>query len=169
MIRLSLPKDPYWIDLPHGVRLYVRPLTMAVYESARSKGARLARDILRDHAEIALAGGTVEGLPDLKDEDARAGLSQFLFAQALAVAAIIRWEGVLSEDGEPMETSEAAAADLMRYHDIAEEFLVKYTRSHAEAVAEGNASRPSPNGTSAAGRTIAGGAASKDSPVPVEA
>lgn len=169
MIKLSLPKNPYWIDLPHGVRLYVRPLTMAVYEAARAKGSRLVADILQDHAEITMAGGTVEGLPDLNDEDARAGLSQFLFAQALAAAAIIRWEGVLSEDGDPMEVTEQSVADLMRYHDMAEGFLVKYTRSHAEAVSEGNASRPSPNGTTAAGRNIAEGAGSKDSPAPAGA
>lgn len=169
MIRLSLPKDPCWIDLPHGVRVLVRPLTTAIYEAARAKGARLAGDLVGEHAEIVMAGGSVEGLPNLEDRDAVVGLSQFLFAQALAAAAVIRWDGVLSEDGEPMEVSEAAVADLMRYHNIAEEFLVKYTRSHAEAVAEGNASRPSPNGTTAAGRNIAEGAESKDAPAPVEA
>lgn len=169
MIRLSLPKDPYWLDLPHGVRVLVRPLTTAIYEAARAKGARLAGDVVSEHAEIVMAGGAVEGLPDLEDEDAMAGLSQFLFVQALAVAAIIRWEGVLDEAGNPVEVTAKAVRDLMWFHRVAEGFVSAYTRPHAEAVAEGNASRPSPNGTSAAGRTIAEGAASKDSPAPVEA
>ena len=169
MIRLSLPKDPYWLDLPHGVRVFVRPLTTAIHEAARAKGARLAGDLVSEHAEIVMAGGSVEGLPDLEDRDAMAGLSQFLFVQALAVAAIIRWEGVLDEDGEPADVTDKAVCGLMRFHRMAEGFVLAYTRPHAEAVAEGNASRPSPNGTSAAGRTIAEGVASKDSPVPVEA
>ncbi|CAA7619678.1 hypothetical protein MTBSS4_250048 [Magnetospirillum sp. SS-4] len=41
MIRLSLPKEPYWLDLTHGVRVFVRPLTTAVYEAARSRGWRM--------------------------------------------------------------------------------------------------------------------------------
>ena len=60
MIRLSLPKDPCWVDLPHGVRVFVRPLTMAIYEAARAKGARLASDLAGEHAGIVMAGGSVE-------------------------------------------------------------------------------------------------------------
>jgi len=169
MIRLSLPKEPYWLDLPHGMRVFVRPLTTAIYEAARAKGARLASDVVSEHAEITMAGGSVEGLPDLEDRDAVLGLSQFLFAQALAVAAIIRWEGVLDEDDEPAEVTDKSVCDLMQFHRMAEEFVLAYTRTHTEAVAEGNASRPSPSGTSAAGRNTAGDAATKVSPVPAEA
>lgn len=152
------------MDLPHGVRLFVRPLTTAVYEAARAKGARLAGEVLRDHAEIANAGGAVIGLPDLTDGDAVAGLSQFLFAQALAVAAITRWEGVLDNDGQPAAVTEKSVGELMCFHRLAEEFVLSYTRTHHEAVAEGNGFRPSPNGTSAAGQDIAGGAVNKDCP-----
>lgn len=164
MIRLNLETEPYWIDLPHGVRVFVRPLTTAIYEAAQAKGARLVAEILREHSEISLAGGTVEGLPDLEDRDAVAGLSQFLFAQALAMSAIIRWEGVLGEEDEPIEVSPDAVASLMKFHRMAEEFVVAYTRTHVEAIAEGNASRPSPSGTSAAGRNTAEGAENKGSP-----
>ena len=75
MIRLSLPKDPCWVDLPHGVRVFVRPLTMAVYEAARAKWARLTSDLAGEHAGLVMAGGSVEGLPDLEDRDAVVGLS----------------------------------------------------------------------------------------------
>ena len=34
MIRLSLPKDPCWVDLPHGVRFFVQSLTTAIYQAA---------------------------------------------------------------------------------------------------------------------------------------
>ena len=40
MIRLTIPKEPYWIHLPHGVRVFVRPLTTAVYEAARARSPR---------------------------------------------------------------------------------------------------------------------------------
>ena len=29
VIRLNLPTEPYWLDLPPGVRLHVRPLDEA--------------------------------------------------------------------------------------------------------------------------------------------
>ncbi len=168
MIRLSLPKEPYWLDLPHGARVFVRPLSTAIYEAARVKAARLARDVMSEHAGIAQAGGSVEGLPDLEDKDAVLGLSQFLFVQALAVAAIIRWEGVLDQNDQPAEITDKSVCGLMEFHRIAEEFVLAYTRTHTEAVAEGNALGPSPSGTSAAGRNIAGDAETKGSPVPPE-
>lgn len=126
MIRLSLPKDPYWLDLPHGVRLYVRPMTTAIYEAAHAKGARLANDLVREHVEITLAGGAVEGLPDLEDKDAVQGLSQFLFARTLAEAAIIRWENVADENGDPVKVSEKSVSELMRFHRIADAFIRDY-------------------------------------------
>ena len=36
MIRLDLPREPQWLDLPHGVRLLVRPLDTATDAAARA-------------------------------------------------------------------------------------------------------------------------------------
>ncbi|WP_316979963.1 hypothetical protein [Shumkonia mesophila] len=160
MIRLDIPKKPYWLEgMPHGLRLFVRPLTTAIYEAARGRGMRLARQLCEEHAEVSAAGGIIEGLPDLTDGDAVAGLSQFLYAQALARFAILAWEGVLDASGEAAEVTENAVNELMMIADVAEAFLVAYTRPVAAVVSEGNGSRPSPNGTSAAGRATAKGAA----------
>jgi hypothetical protein len=166
MIRLDLPKDPYWMDLPHGVRLLVRPLSTAVYEAARARGVRTARELLDEHAELAAVGGSIEGLPDLGSEDAAAGLSQLIFAQALARSAIIRWEGVLERDGSPAEVNDRTVNDLMLIHRMAEAFVIDYTRTHERLISEGNASGPSPNGTSAAGPAIATGAGGTAAPAP---
>jgi len=155
MIRLTIPKEPYWIDLPHGVRVFVRPLTTAVYEAARARGWRMARAIAAEHADLKAAGADITGLPDLSDEDALAGLSQMLFAQGLARSAITKWEGVLDEADKPAEITDAAIADLMQLPRMAEGFVVQYTETHEAVIAEGNVSRPAPNGTSAAGRNTA--------------
>jgi hypothetical protein len=55
-------------------------------------------------------------------------------------------------------------ADLMDIWFVAQEFWNQYTRSLDLLEAEGNASRPAANGTSAAGRNIAGGARKRNSP-----
>ena len=155
MLRLTMPKEPRWIDLPFGVRVLARPLTTAVNEAARAKGFRLTQRVLQDHAEITRAGGTVEGLPDLEDQDAQVGLSQLLYAQAIACVTIIEWEGVEAKEGGPAPVSEETICDLMQFHSVAEVFVVEITKAHREAIEEGNASRPARNGTSAAGRNTA--------------
>jgi hypothetical protein len=170
MIRLSLPKEPYWLSLPHGVRVFVRPLTTPVYEAARTSGYRLAGELVKEHAEISMVGGTVEGLPDISDADAVSGLSQFLFTKALAVRAIMKWEGVVDNAGNPAEVTGQTVSDLMLIHDMAEAFLSEYTKIHAGLLSEGNASGLSPNGISEEGQNIAQGAETtgfhvqKDSP-----
>jgi hypothetical protein len=166
MIRLSLPKEPYWLDLPHDVRVLVRPLDTSLYEAARHKGARLAQRLISDHAEITLAGGTVGELPDLNDPDAITGLSQFLFTQALATLAITVWEGVLDSESAPCPINETSVAMLMRIPSIADEFLRKYTKPHHDVLFEGNASGPAPNGTLATGPHTAPTAAPKTHPAP---
>jgi hypothetical protein len=167
MIRLCLPKEPYWLDLPFGVRLRVRPLTTATYEAARIKGWRKARAVAREFADLKAVGGDISGLPDLRDDDAVAGFSQLLFAQALARAAILEWEGVLEADGAPAAVSDTNVADLMLIQGVAEAFVGLYTAPHEAVLAEGNASRPAADGTSAAGRDIAASAATTAPPAPV--
>lgn len=166
MIRLDLPTKPYWLDLPHGVRLFVRPLDTAIYEAARQRGMRLAKQIIQEHAEIQAAGGEVTGLPDFSDQDGILGLSQMLFVQALARSAILRWEGVGDKHGTPVDPTDEAVATLMRIHRMAEEFTLAYTATHQGLVAEGNVSRPAPNGTLAAGLNTAEPATKKGCPVP---
>ena len=149
MIVLDFPKEPYWLALPHGVRVKLRPLTTAIYESALAKARRSVADILKHKADLEDIGGTVDGVPDLSDPDAAAGFSQLVFAQALAVAAITGWEGVYLGDritAAPLTPEHVS--NLMLMHTMAEAFVVQYTRTHEALISEGNASRPSPHGTS---------------------
>ena len=138
MIRLALPSKPYDIALDHGVTVTVRPCDTAIYEAARAKVARLVRDIGRQQDEAVEIGARLEGLPDLTDEDARAGFSQALFVAALAQAAVTAWTGVLDAEGKPAPVTDQTIAELMRVPAMAERFIVAFTRPHADLVAEGN-------------------------------
>ena len=40
MLTLDLPVEPYWLDLPRGVRLEIRPVTTAVMAAAQAAAAR---------------------------------------------------------------------------------------------------------------------------------
>jgi hypothetical protein len=40
MLSLDLPAEPYWLDLPRGVRVGLRPVTTAVMAAAQAAAAR---------------------------------------------------------------------------------------------------------------------------------
>ena len=71
MLKLNLSNTPAWLDLGHGVRLQLLPLTTALMVAARN-----------DPAITALG-------EDTSDEQ-----SALVFAKALARIAIVDWEGV---------------------------------------------------------------------------
>lgn len=160
MIRLSLPTEPYWIDPRPGLRVKVRPLTTAVYGAARSRATGKAAELRAHRDAVTEAGGTVVDLPDLDDPHMRQGLLDQLLAESLAVYGIVDWEGV-GEEGAPAEVTPANLEAFARLAGVADAFVTSYLTPLAEAAAEGNASGPAPNGTSAPGPTTAEAAPSK--------
>jgi hypothetical protein len=40
MLTLDLPAEPYWLTLPRGVRVEIRPVTTAVMTAAHATSAR---------------------------------------------------------------------------------------------------------------------------------
>ena len=159
MIRLNLPTEPYWLDLPLGVRLRVRPLDTAVYEACRYRAARDAKRIIGERKE---AGNDAP-----LDEDDADGLAAFLVTAALARAAIIGWEGVEDADGSGIAPiNDTTVSDLMRIPLIASDFRRRILEPYAQLVSEGNASGPLPDGAMAEAPAIAPNAKRKDCPAP---
>lgn len=180
-IRISkTPDEPYWLDLPFGVRFFVRPMDTAIYQYAAARAARLTRELLEHAGAIETAGGTITGLPSLVDADAQAGLSQTLFTMGLAQAGILAWEGPVDDDGapivlvlqgdpedpdSPIAAAYAAVAYVIRnFPAIANVFAAKYTQTVADRIVEGKGLGTSPDGTMAAVPTTAADAGSKTSP-----
>ncbi|MFO1152747.1 MAG: hypothetical protein U1E42_03635 [Rhodospirillales bacterium] len=110
MIRLALKREPYWLDLGHGVQVHVRPCTTAVVLAARA----------------AIAGADAEGRS--------AG-----FIRALARAAILEWEGVGDADGNPVAVSPEMIDALMDVWSIATVFERDYLTPAVLLDAEKNA------------------------------
>ncbi len=159
MIRLNLPTEPYWLDLPLGVRLLVRPLDTAVYEACRYRAAREAKRII-DERERSGDDAPV-------DEDEADGLATWLVTVALARVAIIDWRGVEDAEGSgPAPVDDTTVSDLMRIPLIASEFRRRILEPYERLVTEGNVSGPTPNGASAAAPTTAENAKRKGSPAP---
>jgi hypothetical protein len=81
MLKLSIEREPFWLDIQPGVRIRFRPIGVAAILAARSAAAEVLR-----------AGGD--------DADVKAGLS---FTASLARSGIVEWEGIGDADGKPVD------------------------------------------------------------------
>ena len=126
MIRINLSPEPQWLDLGHGVRLQLLPLTTALMVATRADPA-------------------VQALDADASNDSRAAV----FAAALARRAIVDWEGVGDEAGHVLEISPEGIDALLSLWPIFEAFNLHYVSRGLLLDAEKNGSAPSPTGTSA--------------------
>lgn len=148
-IRLNLPHEPYWLDLPFGVRLHVRPIDTALDAAARFA----AVEALRADA----AAANTETGPAARAR--RLGRAKAALATSCAQAAILAWEGVLDADGaEPAPETPETVARLMAVPAIAEAFVTAWYQPLERLAAEGEGCGAAPDGITAAAPTIAGDA-----------
>ena len=132
MLRLDLASEPRWLDLGHGVRLRVAPLSTALMVSARSDPF-------------------VEALPDTASDEERA----LVFAKAIARRAVSDWEGVGDADGSPVSLTPAGINALLDVWPIFEAFQLTYVSKGLLLEQETNVSALSPTGPSAGARATA--------------
>ena len=125
MIRINLSPEPQWLDLGHGVRLLLLPLTTALMVATRSDTA-------------------VQDLDADASNDTRAAV----FAAALARRAVIAWEGVGDESSAAIAVSPDGIDALLSLWPIFEAFNLLYVSRGMLLDAEKNGSAPSPTGTS---------------------
>lgn len=120
MLRLNLSTEPRWLDLGHGIRLLVEPLTTAIMLAARSDPT------------IVAAAGDAEGSAS-NDDLAR------IVAKAVARIVVKDWEGVGDEDGEQLALTPEGIDALLELWPIFEAFQTKYIAGALILDAEKNA------------------------------
>lgn len=98
MLKLKLDREPRWIDLGHGVKVKVRPLTTALMKGVQAKFA---------------------AHPGADDPPSGRVAS---FVGLLAREAILEWEGVGDENGEPAPVTPENVEALMELWPLAEAF-----------------------------------------------
>jgi hypothetical protein len=103
MLRLDLARAPRWLDLGHGVRVKVRPISTAIFSAATTAPAMF-------------------DLPDDTHQDMRF----VALCAEVAKVAIMEWEGVSGEDGAPVEPSPEGIGALMDLYPIAKAFAAAY-------------------------------------------
>ena len=73
MIRLNLPKEPYWLELGYGVRVKVKAPSTAIAAAVRAAASRRVDALRQDLAERKRSGVPLDGLPDLDDPEIKEG------------------------------------------------------------------------------------------------
>jgi hypothetical protein len=132
MIRLNLTATPQWLGLAPGLRLLVGPLTTALMVSAR-------------------ADMTIESLPETATTEELA----LAMAKAVARRAILEWEGVGDDKGDPVPVTPEGIDALLEIWPVFEAFQTGYVAKGLILDAEKNVSAPSPSGPSAGATGIA--------------
>ncbi len=96
MITLNLKREDYWLDLPHGIRLFLRPATTALVMAARIEA--------------------------LKETDPDPALRGTVLLKKLAQLAVSGWEGIGDDAGNPVDVTPEGVEALMDLWPIAEAF-----------------------------------------------
>jgi hypothetical protein len=122
-VRLRAAGTPRWLDLPHGVRVQVRPVTSAVVAAAQSAGRRRLSALSEE---------------ERADADWLAGLAFATTVAEIARLSILAWEGVQDDAGAPAPVTAEAVEALMQQDDLAFAFWVAATATLHEVVTEGN-------------------------------
>ena len=125
MLTLDLPVEPYWLALPRGVRVEIRPVTTAVMAAAQAASARRLSALRAAEPDV--------------DPDMARGLAFAFLVKALARHAVTAWEGVGDAAGKPLPLSPEAVERLMDMDEMAAAFWDRATSPVVAVAAEGNA------------------------------
>lgn len=114
MIKLDLKREPYWLELPYGVSIRVKPVTTAFIMAAR-----------------------VQTLKDAAESDDTIARSALLLKN-LAVLAIDEWKGVGDKNDNPAPVTPEAIKAFMDLWPMANAFEEQYLTPALTLEAEKN-------------------------------
>jgi len=124
MLRLDILSQPRWLDLGHGVRLFVEPLTTAVMLAARSDPSILAAT-----ADVKVIDAwTAADDDDVTQSETGPSNDDLARIVAKAVARIVvhDWEGVGDAEGKPLSVTPDGIDALLEIWPIFEAFQTRY-------------------------------------------
>jgi len=139
MIRLALPTEPQWLELPYGVRVRVRPLSSVLMETARQIVAAEMRELRSSMTRLREAGVEMVDAPNLEDANVSHAEALVRLAKSLARVAVLEWDGVLAADGTVEALSPASLNRLMDVPSVCSSFFERYTSTLDVLEAEKNA------------------------------
>lgn len=129
MLKLTTGAEPYWLDILPGVRIKVRPITIASMLIARDAVSKVYRG------------------EDQEDVGVRANIA---LVREIAQRGIVEWEGVGDAEGNPAPVNRETIGALLDHWPAYDEIDVRYVAPALERGEEKNGSSSSPAGTTEA-------------------
>lgn len=141
MLRLVKPRRR-WLDLPHGVRVEVEPLTTARATAARNEALRRSAAVRAEAEAAERAGHALDPMAfGGGNASALAGLAVEFEIEALARFGIVAWEGLAGDDGAPLPVTPEACEALAQHDELGAAFYAAYTAPLRAVAAEGEGLR----------------------------
>lgn len=131
-------------------RTQFRPVTLAMILAAREEASRAVVDSIPS-----VKGKDDTSLPAPIEASRLAAVGQVSIVTAFAQLGIVAWEGVGDADGKPIEPTPAAILAYMSDWRVWDAVNRLYVQPALTGADEKNASAPSRNGTSGAGKNTA--------------
>jgi hypothetical protein len=137
---LHLPqrREPFWLDIMDGVRIRMKPITIAAMLVARER-------VMQELGELS---------PETEEDERNAFLSAGLTCN-LARLGTVEWEGITGIDGEPAPVTRDNIDSVLSIWQVFDKINRLYVSPYLALEAEKNASAPSPNGASEGATPIA--------------
>ncbi|MCK8787639.1 hypothetical protein M0638_25050 [Roseomonas sp. NAR14] len=141
MFRLTASTEPRWLELPHGVRIRVRPLSGVFLVTARNAGEIALQEEAKQAGEAARAGAPLDPRDlNVLNTDFVAARLEWAKAEHLGRHGILAWEGVVDEAGAPVPYTHDNAVAIATDPSLMRPFLEAYFATLTPAFFEGEGS-----------------------------
>ena len=154
-LKLGKNKNAIWLDLPEGVRVKVKPLTLAMRQKYEARARRIVNAERERWEEAAKAGELPPDVINFGDPDEESTFFVVELIKASAAALIVEWDGVIDPDSDELAPiNETTVADLVSFPAIADSFYAQCADHFKIRAAEGKSSKKdSPGSSEGAGNT----------------
>ncbi len=170
MLKLNIPKKPYWLNVGYGVKIKVKPCTSNVFYQAKAYMNDKISQAVKQYKEAKEVGADVSDFLDLNNPKIREAFADEHLTIGMALAGILEWDGVLEAESDKMApVCEQKIEELFsNFWLIAENFRNQYCGVREILEAEKNGLTPDVNGISAKGATTAKGVQKPTSSAPLK-
>lgn len=164
MFKLTTKRDPYWLELPFGVRVKMKPFCTSTINAVQYGATRQVRKLKVEFEELKAVGKKSSSSVNFEDKDQVEDLINNMIMKGYATASIIEWENVEdpNKEGSLAECTPKNIEYLVEEPKIGQALWDHIQKDLSALFDEGNFSSPGASGTSQTGLDTAVPAKNKD-------
>lgn len=105
MLKLNIPKEPYWLNVGYGVKIKVKPCTSNIFYQAKAYMNDKISQTVKQYKEAKEVGADVSDFLDLNNPKIREAFADEHLTIGMALAGILEWEGILEAESDERRRS----------------------------------------------------------------